>query len=352
MLTYISLQNFRNYKKFDHRFSKNTTIIVGPNTAGKTNLIEAVMLLSLGKSFKTDKETELIRFGEHITRVKGKTEEAELEIRFASGVYSNRNVPQKKLLVNGVPKRRIDFAGNLTTILFSPADLDLIIGGPSQRRHFLDSILEQVYREYRLALSNYTKALRQRNALLQLAQETGRRNAAQFSYWDEILIREGSIISRLRQEFIDFITTAPKDIFNLTAEYDASSISEERLLQYKDAEVGAGVTLVGPQRDDVFFFMEDSIVQGKREIKQFASRGQQRLVILQLKLLQVLFIEQRLKVRPMLMLDDIFSELDSQHIDLVMEITQKQQTIITTTHEEFLTTSLLKQMDVVELQLR
>ncbi|MDP3726709.1 MAG: DNA replication and repair protein RecF [bacterium] len=344
ILKHLALQNFRSYEKIEFIFDKALTFIIGPNTSGKTNLLEAIFLLSTGKSFRAENYTQMISFGKDLARVKGRVEDTELEV-----VITNE---QKKYMVNGVSKRRVDFAGHCSCVLFSPLDLDIIVGSPGLRRDFLDFVLEQVNREYRLALTSYAKGLRQRNALLEKTQETGIRNEKQFEYWDQILIENGGVITKERGEFIEFVNTSVKDIFDFVMFYDKSIISTERLLQYKDAEVASGVTLVGPHRDDFSVSMFNNQRQITHDIKFFGSRGQQRLTILQLKLLQLAFIEKALGERPTLLLDDIFSELDEGHINLVLEMISNQQTIITTTHKEFLDKKALKTASVIELELR
>ncbi len=353
MLKNIFLQNFRSYEKQEFNF-EDTTLIVGPNTSGKTNLIEAIYLLSFGKSFRTEKDIQMIRFGKEIGRVKGAAQRAlpggriddiELEVVITNGLANGKS-QYKKFLVNGVAKRRVDFASNFSAVLFSPQDLDIIVTSPSLRRNFLDEVLEQTDRSYRIALISYTKALRQRNALLEKTREEGIRNEKQFEYWDNLVIENGQIITAKRQEFIEFVNSQNKDIFEFILNYDKSIISKERLLQYQKEEILAGATLVGPHRDDFSVFMFDSR-KTAHDVKYFGSRGQQRLTILQLKILELLFIEEVLDKRPTLILDDIFSELDEGHINLIFEEVNKQQTIITTTHEEFVPKKLLNKMKVI-----
>lgn len=338
ILQSLSLQNFRSYKRATFDFSSETTFIIGENTAGKSNLIEAISFLSRGKSFRADKEIQVIRFGSDIARVLGKVtgeDRVQLETVFALlPVQNGERFFQKRYLVNGLPKRRVDFAGQLPSVLFTPEDLEIIIASPSVRRNFLDAVLEQVDREYRIALNAYTKALRQRNALLEFARETGQRKTEQFSYWDELLIQNGQLITKKREAFIEFINREGKEVMDCVVSYGHSRISEERLLQYKEAEAAAAVTLVGPHRDD--FSVQISAGKEEKDVRFFGSRGQQRLVILQLKLLQLSYMERHLGERPLLLLDDIFSELDNRHISHVLELVGKQQTIITTTHEEFI----------------
>lgn len=347
----IFLQNFRSYHKHEFDFEE-TTLIVGPNTSGKTNLIESVFLLSSGKSFRTDKDVQMLKFGEDFGRVKGWVapeinagETEELEVIVTNGLINGKS-QYKKFLVNGVSKRRVDFAGKLLSVIFSPQDLDIIIDSPGLRRNFLDEVLEQVDRGYRQALISYVKAIRQRNALLERTRETGERFDKQFEYWDNLVIENGKYITQKREEFIDFVNTEKKDIFDFEIAYDKSIISRERLDQYSREEVLSGVTLVGPHRDD-FSVLMPTQAKTARDIKFFGSRGQQRLAILQLKNFQLKYIEKFLGQRPVLILDDIFSELDEGHIGLVFDEIGRQQTIITTTHMEFIPKKLLKKMKII-----
>lgn len=368
-LQHLSLQNFRSYIKSTFTFSKGTTVIVGPNTSGKSNLIEALFLLSSGKSFRAEKSLEMIQLGKDIARVKGNVSQndSNLEVVLTGGYVSDVKAPFAKYLVNGISKRRVDFMDNFHAFLFAPSHLDIVTGSPALRRNFLDEALEPVDREYRLSAIAYEKALRQRNALLHLVKETGRRDPKRFEYWDSLLIQNGQIMTTKREAFLAFINNQNKELIRFSVAYDPSTISEARLEQYRSAEEASGVTLVGPHRDDFVVYLDNFKGSpsrspsghlegvGKRrllpgEVRSFGSRGQQRLVVLQLKLLQLQFMEGKLGIRPVLLLDDIFSELDDSHIRHVMEIIGKQQTIITTTHKEFITHNRLKNMAVIELE--
>jgi DNA replication and repair protein RecF len=362
LLKGMALQNFRSYESGVFHFGEGTTVVVGENAAGKTNFLEAVYLLSMGKSFRAEKDWQLLQFEKSVGRVKGKIqasnvryqmsdekEEVDLEVVLAAGESS---VLKKKYLVNGVSRRRLDFAGKLSVVLFVPDDMDLVGGSPSLRRNFLDEVLEQVDLDYRLALQTYTKALRQRNALLEQVQETGVRNESQLVYWNGLLIENGQLITKKRREVIEYINKKEKEFFQFELVYDVSEISNERLAKYKQAEIGAGVTLVGPHRDDLVIQISDfrNRISEKKEAKYFASRGQQRLIVLEMKLAQINYIEDLLKHRPVLLLDDIFSELDSKHIGKVLEMIKKQQTIVTTTHKEFVKDLVGSQVQMVQLE--
>lgn len=348
ILKTLSLQNFRNYTKAEFAFNKNINVVVGANAVGKTNLLEAIFLLSAGRSFKAEKYDQMTRFLEQFSHVKGivgSVANTDEDIELAVFVTSGQGFPQKKFSVNGVTKHRAGFAGKFTVALFFPTDLDIIIGNPSARRRFLDDVLEQADNEYSLALTTYTKALRQRNALLGQARERGVQDPKDFVYWDNLLITHGQVIARKREEFLSFINEKKKDLFAFEAVYDKSEISKERLEQYKIAEMGAGVTLVGPHRDDIKFEMSN----GYGEVKYFASRGQQRLIVLELKFAQIAYMEKRTGGRPMLLLDDIFSELDKTYIGHILELLPDYQTILTTTHKEFAEGLPIGQGSIIEL---
>ena len=358
ILKSIYLQHFRNYSERKFDFSPDMTVVIGPNTAGKTNLSESIFTLLTGKSFRADEDTNMIAFGQEIARVQGllegNEEKLKLEVVIASAQATGTR-QSKKHLINGIPKGRNSLQGVLPVVLFRPEELDIIIDGPSLRRSFLDAVLEQADKAYPVAKRTYDRALRQRNALLRIAKETGKRNIEQLIYWDDLLITNGQILTQKRQEFLAFINSSSHDLFSLTTVYDHSMISADRLEQYKDAEIGAGVTLVGPHRDDFIVMMVPSTparnalhsdaggtLREEKDIKDFGSRGQQRLAILQLKMLQISFLEKALQKKPLLILDDIFSELDTGHIQLVLEKVKGSQVILTTTHREFIPEELKK----------
>ena len=310
-------------------FSDGITVIVGPNASGKTNILESIFLLSTGKSFRASVEAEMIGYDADLAKVKGDG----LEIMITRG---DNGWPRKKFLVNGVSKRLIDFAGNLKVVLFGPWDLDLVTESPSLRRKFLDTVLSQVDREYRRSVLSYEKGLRQRNRLLFRIREEGL-SRSQLLFWNQLLIKNGNYLSEKRREFIDFVNEGGK----IRLDYDASAISEGRLEQYKEEEVAAATTLVGPHRDDFVFFDQD------RDLSKYGSRGEQRMAVLWLKLAELSFIEEKSGERPTLLLDDIFSELDHEHRKVVMKLAEKQQTIITTADEHFI--KGLRPDDIIEL---
>jgi DNA replication and repair protein RecF len=327
MIKAIKLSDFRNFKKKTLEFSDKITVITGPNASGKTNILESLFLLSTGKSFKARTEVEMLNYNSELARVTAKTDVFRLESVITKG---DNGWPKKKLLVNGVPKRLIDFAGNFKAVLFGPWDMDLVTESPSLRRKFLDSVLSQVDREYRRSILSYEKGLRQRNRLLYRIREEGAPRT-QLLFWNQLLIKNGDYITEKREEFIEFVNSQPSlNDQKFKLEYDRSVISEGRLDQYRDEEVSAATTLVGPHRDDFIFFEKE------RNLSSYGSRGEQRMGVLWLKIAELEFIEEKTAERPTLLLDDIFSELDHEHRDVVMKLSKSQQTIITTADEHFL----------------
>jgi len=345
----LRLNHFRNFKSRLLELPSGISVIVGPNASGKTNILEGLYLLSTGKSFRAKIEEEMVNYDSEVARAKGRLKSdgqaIDLEVVLTRGVLDiGKSVPEKvarkKLFVNGIAKRLIDFAGNFKITLFGPWDLDLVTESPSLRRRFLDSVLSQVDREYRRAVLSYERGLRQRNKLLFRIREESL-SRGQLLFWDKLLIKNGDYLTRLRGEFIDFINESPPlDDQLFKVEYERSAISETRLEQYADEEVAAATTLVGPHRDDLI--IKESGQGNKkrkvyRELARFGSRGEQRMSVLWLKLAELNFIEEKSGERPTLLLDDIFSELDHKHREVVMKISNKQQTIITTADPHFIT---------------
>lgn len=327
MISKLKLSDFRNFKKKSLEFSENITVIIGPNGVGKTNILESLFLISIGKSFKARTEVEMLRYDQDLARIIGEIPNTKLEAIVTKG---DNGWPKKRLQVNGIPKRIIDFAGQFKSVLFGPWDMDLVTESPSIRRKFLDSVLSQVDREYRRSILSYEKGLRQRNRLLLRIREEGIPRS-QLLFWNQLLIKNGDYISKKRDEFIEFVNIQPGiNKQKLELAYDKSAISEARLEQYKSEEIASATTLVGPHRDD-FIFIADT-----RELAKYGSRGQQRMSVLWLKLAELNYIEGQTGERPTLLLDDIFSELDHAHRNIVMDVTTKQQTIITTVDEHFL----------------
>lgn len=365
-LSSLNLENYRSYKKKIFSFSKEITVVVGENTAGKTNLLEAIYLLATGKSFRAEKEAEAINWSADFAKIKALvltenlpyeekvTKELEIiivnQVRLGSGQKNDgRSLKSKKYLINKVAKRQLDFLGNLYAVMFSPTDLELISSSPSLRRRYLDLVLVQLDRAYRRSLHLYEKGLRQRNRLLERIRDEGI-SSGQLLFWNDLLVKNGGYLNNLRMEFINFLNHLPKKGSQFSIYYDQSEISEGRLKQYAQEEIFAATTLVGPHRDDFRIFLEkENQSSHKIDINLYASRGEQRMGVLWLKIGELEFLKEKTGKVPILLLDDIFSELDENHREEVLQIISRGQTILTTTDLSRLDKKVVEKMQVIEL---
>lgn len=364
MIEKIYLQNFRSYSQKEFAFSPHLNLIVGQNTKGKTNLLEAIFSLAHGGSFRTEIDREMIEFGKELGRIKGivyslgnrltgEKREWTLEMVITPGKIMGKKVPVKKYLVNGLGKRMIDFLGILKVVLFWPEDLALVTDSPVKRRRYLDSVLSQVDKEYRRCLFSYEKGLRQRNKVLEAIRDR-RAYRQQLIFWDQLLVKTGYYLTRKREEYINYINSLSLPNFSYFFRqyqliYDKSVISQARLQQYTEEEIAAAMTLVGPHRDDVRFQIFNPKSKEKKDVSHFGSRSEQRLAILWLKLGELSYIEQATKEKPVLLLDDIFSEFDQENRNFILEIINGQQTILTTTDLEIVEGKSLKEFKVIRL---
>lgn len=332
------LQGLRNYANLAISFSDTTTVIVGDNAVGKTNLLEAICLLATGKSFHAESDRELISFSADLARVKGividkAADKKELEVLVTPGSVLGKKTATKRYAVNGVGKRMIDFVGCLRCVLFWPQDLELVTDSPSYRRRYLDRVLVQTDRKYRHALMTYEQALPRRNRLLE-AICNGAASPKELLYWNELLIEHGTYLTGSRGRYIDFLNTYDTPVSSdllpdYQLLYDRSEISQVRLQQYSIEEIQAGMTLVGPHRDDIKFSIKND--QSLKDLAKFGSRGEQRLSVLWLKMGESAYMEEHTGEKPVLLLDDIFSELDPQHRKILNDLIGNRQTIVTTT---------------------
>ena len=315
--------------------------------------------MSRGKSFRAEHDKDTIREGSEFAQIDAEVMSTpEVGAAFTSGVSERvklkvifslqKGYLSKKFLVNGVTRRQHDFTSNFVSVLFTPHDIELITSSPASRRKYVDSILYQADKKYRTALSTYEKALKRRNRMLYDMKE-GKKvyKSSDFDYFNKILIEQGSMLTNKRAEFVDFVNESNKNIFDFTLFYDKSEISEARLFKYHFEEQAAGITLVGPQRDDFIFYFPKT----KKVIREFGSRGEERLTIFQLKVLEVNYLLRATGHIPVLLLDDIFSELDDTNIHKVFDLLPDQQTILTTTHREFIPKKILNREEVSIIEL-
>ena len=329
----IKLTNFRNHSKAEFGFDENISIIVGKNGSGKTNILEAIYLLSTGISERAGVTEEMIRFGEDIATVSGvvehEDERTELSVVLTNGVYMGKHTPKRRYLVDGVARTRANIVGKLASVLFRPEDMMIVEGSPSRRRDYINDTLCMAHPEYARALSVYEASLKRRNRLLDAIRE-GLARKEQLSYWDQSIIKNGNILTDYRRDFLSYLSQLHTSFGEYELEYDASTISPSRLLQYESAEVAVGYTLVGPHKDDF------AIKSNGRDLMKYGSRGEQRLAVLFLKLGNMQYVEAKLGIRPILLLDDIFSELDRSNQKLIFNLIGNYQTVVTSTDEEIM----------------
>jgi DNA replication and repair protein RecF len=337
----LSLQNFRNYANQTFFFSPHVSVIVASNASGKTSIIEAISLLSTGESFRAEEVAEMITFEEEIARVKGKVEETatddkqettELEVDLTRGQLQGKRVQSKLYSVNNVRRRKKDFIGHLFSVVFRPEDMRLIEGSPGRRRQFIDTLLCISDPEYAMSLKTYEDGLKRRNRLLDQIKE-GQATRSVLQFWTQLILKHGQIIQEKRRSLFGFFPTVEFPVsFQVT--YDASVMSEERLSEYAEREILVGHTLIGPHKDD--FLVNLILHDGQfHNVAQYGSRGQQRLAVLWLKTAELHYLQQERGVRPLLLLDDILSELDEEHRHYVLSLVANNQSIITTTEERF-----------------
>ncbi|MGI2294422.1 DNA replication/repair protein RecF [Paenibacillus sp. GXUN7292] len=342
-LKQIQLQNYRNYSELQLPLEHQVNVFLGPNAQGKTNLLESIFVLALSKSHRTSKDKELIGWQSDHAAITGTVDKkygsVKLELMFSA--------QGKKAKINSLEQRKLsDFVGSMNVVMFAPEDLEIVKGTPGVRRRFLDMEIGQVQPGYLYTLQQYSKVLQQRNNFLKSADRAAL-NQALLDIWNEQLASHGVKIMKKRQHFIQKLQTYAEQIhFGITngteqleihyrPSFEAEPEEEETVLfqqfmiklsQVKDGEIRRGVTLVGPHRDDLAFF-----INGK-EAQIFGSQGQQRTTALSIKLAEIELIREEIGEYPILLLDDVLSELDhNRQTQLIETFQDKVQTFITTT---------------------
>ncbi|WP_026174199.1 DNA replication/repair protein RecF [Effusibacillus pohliae] len=339
----LELRDFRNYRSLSLRLSPQVTIFVGQNAQGKTNILESVLLLALAKSHRAGRDAEMIRWGAESAWVSGKVERSRRTYSLDLNIFERG----KKVRVNGVEKRKIsDFIGHLNVVLFAPEDLLLVKGGPQVRRRFLDIELGQMSPQYLHNLSRYQKVLQQRNNILKDSERVDSGLLGTLAVWDEQLVEYGTKIIRKRLEFVDKLQQFSAEIHKritsggeeLTLEYKCSLLQQgdspdaladrfraQLAVRQKD-DFRRGSTSVGPHRDDI-----EVRIDGK-DVQTYGSQGQQRTAALSIKLAEIELIRHEVGEYPVLLLDDVLSELDEmRQLHLLDGMGERVQTLITTT---------------------
>lgn len=331
----IELKNFRNYEEAEVEFHKKVNIITGKNAQGKTNLLESLYIMSLGKSFRTNKDTEMIGFEQEFCRAKSTSvkEGRELEIEITIGKEG------KSARINGVKTvKSIDLLENVYMVVFSPEDLKIVKDEPEKRRKFIDRELCQLKPVYYRNLGRYKKILQQRNSLLK--QQEVKEDI--IAVWDESLAEYGAKIIQERKRFIEKLNTISREISkNITNGKEATEVFYESNVECKDGyeeqreylksvfgrnlknDLIRRSTSAGPHKDDLRICVDGV------DIRHYGSQGQQRTAALSLKLAEIQLIREEAKVSPVLLLDDVMSELDAERQTYLIHSLGEVQIFIT-----------------------
>lgn len=353
----LGLVNFRNLVKQELTLDKKINLFIGDNAQGKTNIIEAINLLTTTKSFRTSNERELIRWGTESATVDGVAGSNEIKIIITRDT--------KKALVNRRVRNKSAIVGILPSVLFSPESLNIASGPPEKRRRFLDQALSVVDKNYLFALSRYLKIIKTRNKLLWLIKQ-GRKQ--DLSVWNKQLSDLASFIWSQRISFVDRANPSLKGVgqrlvgsqirlsyipfsAKIKDNKDIAKRIEVELVKREDSDIEVGTTSIGPHRDDFRILFE---IIGKEKILEkdigtFGSRGEQRIATLALKLIEVEFIEESLGERPTLLLDDVLSEFDKKNREQIIMTLPKQQSVITTTSTDFFPKDILKSVKIFQV---
>lgn len=329
----LELKNYRNYEALSLEPSPGINIFFGDNAQGKTNILEAVYVCATSKSHRGSRDKEMIRFGQDDAHICMKTER--------SGVLHKIDIHLKKNKVKGIAvdgiiiKKYSQLFGVVNAVLFSPEDLGIIKNGPGERRRFIDMELCQLNKLYMSYLMDYTKILNQRNNLLkQLGGDSTLFET--LDVWDAQLVRCGSFLVRERKKFVAELNEIIGDIHyrlsggreKLVIEYEPSAGEDnykEKLFSKRNYDIKTRTTSVGPHRDDISFLISDI------DIRRFGSQGQQRTAALSLKLAEIELVKRVTGDKPVLLLDDVLSELDSGRQNYLLESIKDIQTMITCT---------------------
>ena len=330
----IKLNNFRNYNKKEINLHENINVFFGENAQGKTNIIEAIFLCSIGKSFRTNKEKELIKFNEEKTSV-----EINFEKSDRSGKIRIEIGEKKQVYLNGIKIKKLsELLGNINVVIFTPDDINILKGGPENRRKFLDIMISQLRPNYMHILSLYNKTLDQRNNYLKQIK-TEKKDENLLDIWDEKLIDYGVKIYEYRKEFLEKIINKIKNIHKgitdgkeeIEIEYISDAMTRQNFINElksrRKLDIIKGHTTKGIHRDDFIIYIN------KKEVGHFGSQGQNRTAMLSLKLSELQVIYDDIGEYPILLLDDFMSELDSKRRESFLNNIKDIQVIITCTEK-------------------
>ena len=329
----LELKNYRNYESLCINISPGTNILYGDNAQGKTNILEALYLAGTTKSHRGSKDREIIQFDREEAHIRMMVERNGSTHKIDMHLKKNKS---KGIAIDGVPIRKAsELFGIVNIVFFSPEDLNIIKNGPAERRRFLDSEICQFSRLYMIELANYNKVVAQRNKLLKEISFSGRM-ADTLEIWDEQMVRYGTSIISERKKFISRLNdilseihqnlTGGKEQILITYEPNVSEEAfSEELKAGRERDLRFGQSYTGPHRDDFCVRVNDI------DIRKYGSQGQQRTAALSLKLAEIRLVEEEIHDTPVLLLDDVLSELDGSRQNYLLQSIHSIQTLITCT---------------------
>lgn len=331
----INFYNWRNFVNKEFNFNPFTTIIVGLNAQGKTNLLEGIYFLINTTGFREKKEEELIFFDKNKASVEGEFVTGDYKFDFQIILERKNDQVQKKYFINKSQKNSSLYLREQTkTVIFSPNQIKIIDNSPSERRDYFNKFLSTVDAEYKKAWHNYENALKKRNKLLQLITNENKLKE-EILFWNQYLEKQAIYISKKREEYVIFLNKncqLENKIFEIN--YLKNEFSQEKAKLIFNEELRLKQTLIGPQRDDFQIYLKNG--NFKKNLHRFGSRSEQRMALFWLKLNEINFLENKFNKKPIVLLDDVFSELDFYNKQLISRLVKSYQTIITTAEIEVL----------------
>ncbi|MBI3620001.1 DNA replication and repair protein RecF [Candidatus Roizmanbacteria bacterium] len=335
VLKKIVIANFRNFSHAVFPFGESLTVIIGLNAKGKTNLLESIYFICHGSGFRESKEEELVTIGEKMLRVQARFRKADHHVDFQIVVKKNDHGFTKVFTINKTPKKYFSYSRETTrAVLFSPEQITLMIGPPESRREYFNKLISFYDPEYKKRLINYESALRKRNKLFEQIVDPEKLQE-ELVFWNEYLEEQATYITLKRKEYADFLNAHPTvDEKSFKIEYLADEFTKTRLKESFENERRYRRTLIGPQKDDFCIYAKE--VKSLKNLHHFGSRSEQRLTIFWLKLNEINYYRLIFSQKPILLLDDIFSELDHHNKTLVLKLIGGYQTVMTTTETEVL----------------
>ena len=338
ILKSISFNHFRNFKEKQFDINPNLTAIFGDNAQGKTNLLEGIYFILKGEGFRESKEEQLIIFNEKNGYVDAKIEDKKNKdiSNLRIDLTINDFGLTKTYFLEKTKKGRHSYLKNLIpVVLFSPEQIEVIDRTMSIRREYFDKFLSGVDSEYKKRLTNYNQALRKRNKILESGFNSQNLDA-ELDYWNKLLIDNGSYLIFKRKEYITYLNSNKTiDSKEFSIEYKESPLSLDRFNESLPKELLIKRTLIGPHRDEYNIFLVNKL-KVKKDIHMYGSRSEQRLGLFWLKINELKYLENYFKKKPILLLDDIFSELDHNNQKLIFNLIGNYQTVITSTEKKLI----------------